>query len=143
MIDKKRLKVIQDIQERENEYWLGISINDIITIRTKAIDGPYVQRPAEEFTAIRVPQRELPGFEQTLRCIPLQGDKVVFRHVPLAWIESINGKSYAPQTEWEVAGSKGNKYKVKLIGNKYTCTCPGYTYRKKCKHSEEIKNQNA
>ena len=35
----------------------------------------------------------------------------------------------------EVKGSKGNSYFVN--DTEHTCTCPGFTYRGKCKHVEE------
>ncbi len=35
-----------------------------------------------------------------------------------------------------VAGSKGNTYYVDDEAK--TCTCPGFTYRGKCKHTEEV-----
>lgn len=40
-----------------------------------------------------------------------------------------------------VIGSKGNKYVVKYNSTtkKKTCTCPGFTFRRKCKHLEELK----
>ena len=41
----------------------------------------------------------------------------------------------------EVIGSKGNKYIVKLnpVTNVISCTCPGYSFRRKCKHQKELK----
>lgn len=35
----------------------------------------------------------------------------------------------------EIDGSKGQKYIVNLDDN--TCTCPGFTFRGKCKHVEQ------
>jgi len=36
-----------------------------------------------------------------------------------------------------VQGSKGNSYIVTRDGSKTTCTCPGYGFRKTCKHVHE------
>ena len=47
-----------------------------------------------------------------------------------------------PRTEtktWTVAGSKGNEYVVTLDNGRYTCSCPGHSFRGTCKHVEEIK----
>jgi hypothetical protein len=38
----------------------------------------------------------------------------------------------------EVKGSKGNSYYVNI--EEATCTCPGYTFRGRCKHTEELCN---
>lgn len=37
-----------------------------------------------------------------------------------------------------VQGSKGNTYIVTKENGKATCTCPGYGFRKTCKHTQEI-----
>tara|TARA_R110001606_G_scaffold38011_1_gene106663 strand:+ start:427 stop:738 length:312 start_codon:yes stop_codon:yes gene_type:complete len=41
----------------------------------------------------------------------------------------------------EVIGSKGNKYTVthNPVTNIISCTCPGFSFRKKCKHQKELK----
>jgi hypothetical protein len=44
---------------------------------------------------------------------------------------------------WQVVSDSGKTYTVELIGNHYHCNCIGYAYRGKCKHSEEIKNENS
>ncbi len=35
---------------------------------------------------------------------------------------------------WPVAGSKENVYDVEMIDKGFTCTCPSFAYRGKCKH---------
>lgn len=42
---------------------------------------------------------------------------------------------------WTVKGSKNNEYIVTQDHNQYTCTCPGYGFRRACKHVDEIKAQ--
>ena len=39
-----------------------------------------------------------------------------------------------PKKEYKVKGSKGNVYTVTKNKSSYTCTCPGFTFRKSCKH---------
>jgi hypothetical protein len=34
----------------------------------------------------------------------------------------------------EVAGSSGKKYYLTKTDNKWTCSCPGFTFRHMCKH---------
>ncbi len=38
---------------------------------------------------------------------------------------------------WTVAGSKGNKYFVNLSAGQWSCTCPGFGFRGKCRHITE------
>lgn len=45
------------------------------------------------------------------------------------------GKKEEPQKDTiAVEGSNGKKYYVTKVGNKYSCTCPGFMFRHKCKH---------
>ena len=37
-----------------------------------------------------------------------------------------------------VQGSKGNTYIVTAENGKATCSCPGYSYRKSCRHITEV-----
>ena len=41
---------------------------------------------------------------------------------------------------WSVDGSKGSKYTVVCTRNKWTCTCPGFQFRKSCRHIQELYN---
>jgi len=42
---------------------------------------------------------------------------------------------------WPVQGSKGNEYDVDLTEKGFTCNCPGFSFRGRCKHSEQILKQ--
>lgn len=57
------------------------------------------------------------------RIVEVNGAEIVF--TPPAKVE---------RTEHVVAGSKGNTYTVIKEGSRSTCTCPGYSFRKTCKH---------
>lgn len=37
-----------------------------------------------------------------------------------------------------VQGSKGNTYVVTKENGKVSCSCPGYSYRKSCRHIDEV-----
>jgi len=39
----------------------------------------------------------------------------------------------------EVIGSKGDVYVVKIDGDRASCTCPGFRFRRACKHVERVK----
>lgn len=38
----------------------------------------------------------------------------------------------------EIQGSSGKKYYLTKSGNRWMCTCPGFQFRHKCRHVEEI-----
>lgn len=38
----------------------------------------------------------------------------------------------------QVAGSGGKMYSITKQGSRYTCTCPGFMFRSKCKHVEQV-----
>lgn len=44
-----------------------------------------------------------------------------------------------PGETWEVAGSKGAVYTVSLHNGQWSCSCPGYSFRRRCRHVEEQK----
>lgn len=45
-----------------------------------------------------------------------------------------------PKSEsWTVQGSKGQTYIVTLDHGKFECTCPGFQFRRACKHVDTIK----
>ena len=50
-------------------------------------------------------------------------------------------QSAAGELVWQVKGSKGNTYTVKLSDGSYSCTCTGYGFRRKCRHIDEVKNE--
>ncbi len=41
---------------------------------------------------------------------------------------------------WTVSGSQGSKYTVTKTKNKWTCTCPGFQFRKNCRHITNLIN---
>ena len=57
-------------------------------------------------------------------------------HDPSAQLEVLQ------KDRWTVEGSNGNRYTVTKIGGKYKCSCPGFGFRKKCKHSKRIGEEN-
>jgi hypothetical protein len=48
-------------------------------------------------------------------------------------------EAFVPKQAIEVEGSNGKKYYVTKVGAKYTCTCPGFTFRHTCKHVSDLK----
>jgi len=42
---------------------------------------------------------------------------------------------------WTVKGSKGDVYKVSELNGEYSCTCSGFRFRAKCKHTESVRQE--
>ena len=41
---------------------------------------------------------------------------------------------------WSVEGSRGSKYVVVQTKNSRTCSCPGFQFRKTCRHIKELQD---
>lgn len=41
---------------------------------------------------------------------------------------------------WQVAGSRGNTYTVNRTRSTWICTCPGFQFRKSCRHISELRD---
>lgn len=74
---------------------------------------------------------------------------VRIREIPLHRITNIkyaNGsnadrKAIKQETKtWSVSGSKGSKYTVVQTQSTWTCTCPGFQFRKTCRHIKELQD---
>lgn len=64
----------------------------------------------------------------------------------ILWIKDLQGRKATVQVDpdyrqWTVQGSKGNSYLVIRSKGSYNCTCPGFTYRKTCRHIQEVGNE--
>ena len=51
--------------------------------------------------------------------------------------------SNAPAGVWAVVGSKGASYTVRAVKGRYTCTCAGFGWRGKCKHSDKNRSEQS
>ncbi len=61
----------------------------------------------------------------------------------IVWIRDAEGKRSTVKVDpdyrqWTIRGSKGNEYLVIRQKGQYNCTCPGFTYRKSCRHITEV-----
>ena len=65
----------------------------------------------------------------------------------ILWIKDLQGHKATVKVsdpeyrQWTVKGSKGNDYLVIRQKGSYTCSCPGFTYRKNCRHIQEVGNE--
>jgi hypothetical protein len=49
-----------------------------------------------------------------------------------------------PGQSWTVTGSRGDTYTVKLDAGRWSCTCPGHSFRGRCRHvNEQQEKENA
>lgn len=74
---------------------------------------------------------------------------VRIREIPLHRVTNIeyadgrsaNCKAIEQDTKtWNVFGSKGSRYTVIQTKSTWTCTCPGFQFRKSCRHIKELQD---
>lgn len=74
---------------------------------------------------------------------------VRIREIPLHRItklEYTNGRAASKELinndtkTWVIEGSRGSKYTVVQSRNSWACTCPGFQFRRTCRHITELKN---
>jgi len=53
-----------------------------------------------------------------------------------------NAPVNAKVRSWDVQGSKGNTYTVTHDGHVWGCSCPGFGWRRKCRHITEKMHEN-
>ena len=61
-----------------------------------------------------------------------------FKEVNNVWGFFPRGELVKVSSQFKVAGSKGNEYTVTEDSGKWSCTCPGFTFRGSCKHIKEF-----
>ncbi len=88
---------------------------------------------------IKAGSKGLFKFKSPIR-IDTRGRKFVELKLKAEPDEVYFGKKEEPKKDLiEVQGSNGKVYHLEKIGTKYTCTCPGFSFRAKCKHVEGMK----
>ena len=74
---------------------------------------------------------------------------VRIREVPLNRITQIEYADGTPAPQqainnetktWVVEGSRGSRYTVIRNKSSWSCTCPGFQFRRSCKHVQELKD---
>ena len=87
---------------------------------------------------IRTGTKDLFKFKQPIR-IDVRGRK--FKALDMkAEPDSVYFKKTEPAKDVIIVqGSNGKEYHVEKIGNKYSCSCPGFMFRHKCRHIEGLK----
>jgi hypothetical protein len=110
---------------------------------TTVWDGPaqnhiYYMKDDKSFMVgyIKAGTKSLFKFKKPIQ-IDTRGRKFVELNKKAEPDELYFGKKTEPADKGiEVEGSNGKKYYITKSGNKYLCTCPGFTFRHKCKHTD-------
>ena len=114
--------------------------NSLYDVRDRYANG-YVGSEFNEYTGIVVHEKwygdDKIGLTTDMKHFPV-------RVLSLANIVEVMGAKvdYTPvkssRETITVQGSKGNTYIVTKENGKATCSCPGYSYRKSCRHIDEV-----
>ena len=66
----------------------------------------------------------------------------------IMWIRKplpgVKNEMFKIQLDWEVEGSKGKKYKVKVDDDRWSCSCPAFGWSgnsRTCKHIDKVKKE--
>jgi hypothetical protein len=114
--------------------------NALYDVRDRYANG-YVGPEFEEYTGTIMREKY---FENDEIGITTGNPKFPFRRINMKRIVAVNDATveYTPvksnRETITVQGSKGNTYIVTKENGKATCTCPGYGFRKTCKHVQEV-----
>ena len=55
------------------------------------------------------------------------------------YVNHIRPRGAATVDSWEVEGSRGNVYTIRRQeSGELSCTCPGFGWRRRCKHTAEV-----
>jgi hypothetical protein len=127
-----------------------LSVGNTVTIKVKNLMWPYRSRYAQGVVATEyntyhgtvVHQR---WFENDEIGITTGDKQFPFRRIKKSSIVEVNNNSVdyvkplEPKTiSITVKGSKGDTYIVTKENGRINCTCPGFQFRRACKHSQEM-----
>jgi len=82
-------------------------------------------------------------------CLLVTDSDVAIREIPMERVtalEYLDGSQAELESvknnieEWQVDGSRGSVYNVIRNQSRWTCSCPGFQFRKNCRHITELKN---
>ena len=120
------------------------TVGSVIKIRTRYSQGPRMIPPQPDHHLYE--GKVLPPYKWLNdRQFCMSGDNDwPIRVITMEFVEDIiilNGSFKDINTgvkTFEVAGSKGNKYIVTSNNSGWNCTCPGFQFRRQCKHVSEL-----
>lgn len=125
---------------------VGSKVEITFAFPSYTLNGPKVNKTILTGIVERATKFTPPNF---VRLVLDFDSPVRIREIPLERILDIKYSDGRTSTKevistdtktWTVEGSRGAKYLVVKSQNSYSCTCPGFQFRRNCKHVENIKN---
>ena len=123
---------------------LGSKVAITFTFPNYVLNGPKEKTTTITGVVEKATKFTPPNF---VRLITDFDNPVRIREIPLARVVNIkytDGRVAIRDTvdtgnqTWTVEGSRGAKYFVVKNQNSYSCTCPGFQFRRSCKHIQNI-----
>jgi hypothetical protein len=62
-------------------------------------------------------------------------------HISFNDVEHINPYANVKNEEYQITGSRGDKYTVTNRNGKFSCDCPAGKFRGSCKHSTQVQKE--
>jgi hypothetical protein len=63
-------------------------------------------------------------------------------HIWVRLPENRETKLFTGDAQYDIPSSKGSSYTVMLNRGQWTCSCPGFGFRRKCRHIETAKEKH-
>lgn len=120
------------------------TVGSVVKVRTVYSQGPNMIPPRPAFTVFEGKVLSPYKWLNDRQFCMSGDDNWPIRVISMDMVEDIellNGSFNEVKTDvqtWEVAGSKGSKYVVTRNSKGWSCTCPGFQFRKQCKHVSEL-----
>lgn len=122
------MRYFQEVTQWDTEYSVPNHIYYMDDGKTKAVGYiPFGKKSLVKFsTPLRIDTK---GRKFKVLDLPGEDDSTYFPK------EDVSAKPGVVTIE----GSGGKKYFLSKVAGKWTCTCPGYMFRRTCKHATEHK----
>ena len=65
-------------------------------------------------------------------------ENTTMAELPRFMVLDCSAKDEGQPDRWKVEGSNGNQYTVTKLAGRLHCSCPGFVFRKDCKHTKKI-----
>lgn len=132
------MKFIQEVTEWSAAYAVPNHIYYVNDSRTRLVG--YIAQGTRNLVKFKKPvdwDRRGRKFEPvTVRGLRAERDEVYFPR-------EVATETVVPKNSITVEGSRGSKYLLTKIAGQWTCSCPGYGFRRKCRHLDLVPKEVA